>query len=82
MEKLAGKEIAGKFPAIGGDGNAERFALRLVPDGVYRVDGRVIPVCDNAVLSVNDSQPVVSVHNSKNVGIGLLGSQLGVNVKE
>ncbi len=44
---------------------ADRFQLRLEPDGVYRVDGRVIPVRDNAILGVDDRKPVVLVHRGQ-----------------
>ena len=70
------------FEPVAGDGNAARFALTLCPDGVYRVDGRVIPVRDDSALSVDDGQPVVSIERKEDVSIGGLGSVLGVNVKK
>lgn len=41
----------------------DRFALRLGPDGVYRVDGRVVPIReDGAESRIDDREPVVGVH--------------------
>lgn len=71
-----------KYPAISGDGNSGRFALLLEPDGVYRVDGRVIPVCDKAAISNDHSKPVVVVHDADNCVVGLLGSQFSVNIEK
>lgn len=66
--------IAGDVP----DG----FALRAMPDGIYLVDGRTIPVADDAALSVNHSEPVVSVEKTGNDGIGLGGAVIGVDVEQ
>ena len=51
-----------KYPQIG-DG-PDRFELRLEPDGVYRVDGRVIPVRDETARDaggVDNGESVVGV---------------------
>ncbi len=49
------------YESLTGDG-PDRFALRRGPDGVYLVDGRVIPVADNSAGGVDDSKPVVGIH--------------------
>lgn len=67
---------------IAGDGNAARFALRRGPDGVYRVDGRVIPVCYDAAGCVDDGKPVVAVHSGINDMKRRGGAVLGVYVEE
>lgn len=44
----------------------DRFALRPGPDGVYFIEGRMIPVrkdSPNDVGAVDDSQPVIGVHD-------------------
>lgn len=68
-----------------GDGNWNRFALRREPNGIYRVDGRVIPVCDEGaepIGTVDDRQSVVRVHNTPNIGVSLLGSVAGMNEEQ
>ena len=82
MGNIEGKKIAGNFPAIYGDGNAERFALRREPNGVYLVDGRAIPSTDNATGSVNDSESIIDIHVLDDMGVGLLGSQIGVDIEK
>ncbi len=62
----------------------DRFKLWREPDGVYRVDGRVIPVADNSakeISTVNDGKPVVSVKRLCDMGVGVLGRQPTVDVK-
>lgn len=82
MENFAQKKIAGKFPAIYGDGNAERFALRLKPNGVYSVDKRTIPATYHPGVGVNDGQPIVSVHPLIDDGIGFLGGECSIDVEK
>lgn len=48
------------FNPISGDGNNERFSLRPMPNGVYCVDGRVIPIADHSAVCLNDRKPIVS----------------------
>mgnify|MGYP006873511011 CR=1 FL=1 len=63
----------------------DRFALRLEPNGVYRVDGRVIPVCDNCTNNVgadDDSQSIISIHGRQDVCVGLLGAVIGMDVEK
>ena len=74
-----------QFPPIAGDGNAKRFELRCDPNGVYRVDGRVIPVAHDSTEitgSVDYGEPIIRIHNPDHLGIGLCGSVLGVNVEK
>lgn len=59
-----------------------RFDLRLEPDGVYSVDGRFVPIRNYRAISLDNSQPVVSVHELNNGSVGLLGALLGVDVKQ
>ncbi|MDG4675657.1 hypothetical protein P9A16_31650 [Shinella sp. 838] len=54
--------------------------LWLEPNGVYRLDGWVVPVRDDPALRVNNSQPVGSSHGPQDDVVGLAGSVLGVNV--
>lgn len=89
MENSVEKKIAGEFPAIGGVNPFDLDVvyrvdgmLRRSPDGVYHIQGRVIPVRDNAALGVDNGQPVVGIHDGKDVCMGLLGSQVSVDVKE
>jgi len=70
------------FEPIAGDGNAQRFALRLCPDGVYRVDGRAIPSSGHPAVRVDDKQSVSRVHRPKHVIGRLGGAVLGVDVKQ
>lgn len=73
------------FAPISGDGNASRFALRLQPDGVYRVDGRVIPVADHSakpVGCIDDSESVIGIHGCMNVCVGVLGRVGAVHIEQ
>ena len=73
------------FPPVSGDGNRGRFALRREPDGIYLVDGRVIPVRDDSAkggVTIDYSKPIVGIHGSEDSRINFSGSQLGVNVKK
>ena len=68
-----------------GNSRHDRFALRREPNGVYRVDGRVIPVCDDRAESVggnDDGESVVCVHDAQDMRISRFGSVLGMNVEE
>ncbi|MFC0246400.1 hypothetical protein ACFOLL_04355 [Falsochrobactrum ovis] len=56
--------------------------LRLTPDGIYRLDGRLIPVGDNPALGINDSQLVSKIHSRVNNGVSLGGAVLGADVPE
>ena len=49
---------------IGRDGNAGRLALLRQSNGVYRLDGRLIPSAD-AALRLNDRDPVVGGHDGE-----------------
>ena len=69
------------FQQIGGDAS-DRFALREDPDGVYRVDGRVIPVRDEAAVRDDNGEPVVGVQRLSDMGVGRLGREAGVNVEQ
>lgn len=66
---------------IGGP-SPDRFALRRELDGVYRVDGRMIPVCDHCFGAIDDRESVVPIHDLKDVSVSLLGGHLGVHVKQ
>lgn len=70
------------YPAIAGDGNAERFRLLLEPDGVYRVDGRAIPSRDDPAACIDHGEPIVGIHSRCNNSIGLIGVVLGVHVEQ
>ena len=73
--------ICQKKPIVG-DGGAERFALRREPDGVYRVDGRVVPIADDTTLGVDDRQAVVGVQRGSNMGVGRFGVMGRVDVEK
>ncbi|WP_424982109.1 hypothetical protein [Maritalea sp. S77] len=70
------------FKPISGDGNAERFTLRPMPNGVYSIDGRLIPIRDDSARSLNDSKSVVGVYSARNMGVSLGGAAAGMDVKE
>lgn len=57
-----------------------RWDLTLNPDGVYRVDGRVIPSADHPAFRVDDGEPVVGVHsgidNAEGLGWAVLGAHI------
>ena len=57
-------------------------SLFLEPDGVYRIDGRVIPVGNDTTLRVDDGKLVLGVHDGADDGVGLSGRAIGVNVPE
>lgn len=62
----------------------DRYDLTLGPDGVYRVDGRVIPVRDDrakVIRAVDDRKLVVGVHGGVYDGERLVGAVIGMNVK-
>lgn len=69
------------FPVCG-DGGQERFKLTRTPNGVYCVDGRSIPICDNGAISLNDGEPVIDIHGSNDNAIGICGAVLGVYIKK
>lgn len=79
--------MAAKFAPVGTQPNEYRLvgkidgSLWLMPNGVYRLDGRVIPVGDDTAISDDHSQLVVGVHRGEDMSVGLLGSQLGVDIK-
>lgn len=58
------------------------FCLSLGPDGVYRVDGRVIPVRDEARIGVDHSKPVVPIKNLSDMGVGLLGRHSRADIEQ
>ena len=60
----------------------DRFELRREPDGVYRIDGRVIPSAYDASLCVDHCDPVVGVHNGKNKVRGLVGVVGRVHIEQ
>ena len=65
-------------------GGPDRFELRLEPDGVYRVDGRSIPVADNRAgqaRGVDDGKSVVGVKNLSDIPPSLLGGNPTMNVE-
>jgi len=66
---------------ISGDGNDDKFSLRRMPNGVYCVDGRIIPVADDAARRVNNGESVVNVSDRSKSRKHLRGSKLGVDVK-
>lgn len=79
--------MTNKFKPIGGvepqsDVTIGRIdaVLRLTPDGIYRIDGRVIPVGNHAGLCVDDGQLVSGIHDTINNSVGLSGAVLGVDV--
>ena len=70
------------FEPIAGDGNAQRFALTLCPDGVYRVDGGTIPISNHPAGGIDDGKPVIGVHSGNDVAVSLLGAMLGTHKEE
>ena len=70
------------FEPIAGDGNAARFALLREPNGVYCVDGRTIPVRNDAPDSIYDRESVCRVHRPVDDVKRLLGAVLGVHKKQ
>lgn len=63
----------------------DRFKLHTGPDGVYRIDGRVIPIRDDGpkvVGGIDNGQAVVGVHDHSHAVIGLVGRQRGVDVEK
>lgn len=69
------------FPPIA-DSQTDRFALTRGPDGIYLVDGRVIPVADHARAGVNDGQPVVGIQGHRNPSVSLVGVHIGADVEQ
>jgi hypothetical protein len=60
----------------------DRFTLCLGPDGVYRVDGRVIPSADHPSHRIDHNELVVVVHGSADQGKGILGRVGRVHVEQ
>jgi len=60
----------------------DRIRLRLEPNGVYFVDGRVIPVRHDACGSVDNGKAIVPVHDGCNLREGLLGSLSRMDVEQ
>lgn len=60
----------------------DAFALRSLPDGVYRIERRMIPVRDNSAVSNDDRKPVVAVHSGYDVTVGLLGCENRMDVEQ
>lgn len=56
--------------------------LWLEPNGIYRLDGWVVPVGHDATFGVDDRQLVEGQHNAVHNGVSLSGSVLGVNIPE
>lgn len=54
--------------------------LWLEPNGVYRLDGRVVPVGGNPAMGIDNSELVVPVDSGGDVGERLRGAELGVNI--
>lgn len=70
------------FPPLVGDGNAAIFPLRLIPNAVDCVCGRVIPVARHACIGIDDRQPIVRVHRGPNDMPSIPCAVLGVNVEQ
>ena len=92
----SGRESDGKggapqiFPSL--DPNAKEIvrvgtlvgSLWLEPNGVYRLDGRVVPVGHDSTKGVSSNdhgKPVVGVHGGDDMGVSLIGSKIGVDVE-
>lgn len=69
------------FPALDPSG-VDRFALLRKPDGVYLVDGRLVPVRHDSAVCLDDGQPVASVHGLDHDGVGLGCAVLGAHVEK
>ena len=69
-----------KFSAIGGPAYEDRFKLTLGPDGIYRVDGRVIPAADHPAYRVDNGKPVIGVHGGVDNLKSPMGAVIGMNV--
>lgn len=68
-----------------GDGNSARFELMCEPDGIYRVDGRVIPVADDCaqpISCVDHRKTIVRIHRLPYEGVGVLGRIAAVDVEK
>jgi hypothetical protein len=59
-----------------------RLKLRLGPNGIDCVEGRVIPSADDPLVSVDHDQPVVAVHGVDDRIVSLSGAMIGVDVEE
>ena len=66
---------------IGGP-TVDRFELRREPNGVYHVNGRVIPVSDDSIRTIDHGKSVVPVHDLQYSRIGLVGVERCVDVKK
>ena len=58
------------------------FALTCKPDGVYCINGRSIPIRDDSTVCLNNSKPVVGVHNADNLGVRIGGTKIGVDLEK
>jgi len=65
---------------IGGP-RPDPYELALCPDGVYRIQRRVIPVSGDAASGVNNDKSVASVNKSGECRKGIIGAQFGTYVK-
>lgn len=62
--------------------SADRFALLRKPDGVYLVDGRLVPVRDDGAVGFDYGEPVVAIHDAEHGGVGVCGAVLGAHVEQ
>lgn len=69
------------FEQIGGP-SPDQFPLWRQPDGIYGVNGRLVPSTDETALSVDDRESVKGIHNLGDVGVGLLGAEGHLQAKE
>ena len=58
------------------------FALTRKPNGIYCINGRSIPIRDDSTVCLNNSKPVVGVHNADNLGVRIGGTKIGVDVEK
>lgn len=69
------------MPAIRDDG-FDRFELRRMPNGIYCIDGRIVPVRCDASDCIDDNQLIVRVNESGNMGKRLTGVKFGAHVEK
>lgn len=71
---MRGEQIGGPTP--------DKYALRHRPDGIYCVDGRVIPSANNASRSVDDRDLVVGITGGVDDVKRFRGGVLGVDIEQ
>lgn len=82
MSNEAGPVSPGEKQPVRLGAYTAQVSLFLMPDGVYRIDGRLVPGADHAAAGVDNGQLVVGVHDAMNDGEGLGGASLDAEKSE